>query len=160
MPPSSLYQQIKRRSLALSEIRSTKPTQWRTQGAESKACTMLAVQCYDAILTLVFIFSCMPRRLVEASPASWVAVYADLGKGKLSALVTLTAAAGYVSLTLQSLAPLKPVEPAFSFLIKATHHRAATSHTQHDDVLITHSGSSWPRLSALQYISERSRQPV
>ena len=36
-----------------------------------------------------------PRRLGEASPAVWPAVYFELGKGKLSALVTLTAAAGY-----------------------------------------------------------------
>jgi len=40
-----------------------------------------------------------PRRFLEASPAEWAPVYFELGKGKLSALVTLTAAAGFVVAT-------------------------------------------------------------
>ncbi len=37
-----------------------------------------------------------PRKILQASPLVWPAVYFELGKGKLSGLVTFTAAASYV----------------------------------------------------------------
>jgi hypothetical protein len=37
-----------------------------------------------------------PRKIWDASPLVWPSVYFELGKGKLSALVTLSAAASYV----------------------------------------------------------------